>query len=128
MIETLVMYVSAQTSVNVLRIAATATTSGINTAGSVPNTNRRITRAPIAPIAVSTITLPPLALPLLLASSSASRPVTLTLIPAGRLLAAAVRSFSAPLVAFSASGPAGYTFMNVVCRSRDTYIELCVEK
>jgi hypothetical protein len=38
MIETLVMYVSTQTSVKVLRIDEIATASGIPTAGSVPKT------------------------------------------------------------------------------------------
>ena len=41
MIETFVMYVSAQTSVNVFRIAAIATTIGISTAGSVPKTKKQ---------------------------------------------------------------------------------------
>ena len=50
MIETLVMYVSTQISVKVFRIDATATRSGIDTAGSVPNTNSRMTRAPTPPI------------------------------------------------------------------------------
>src|SRR2546429_507347 len=59
MIETLVMYVSAQTSVKVLRIAATATTIGISTAGSVPKTNSRMTSAPRPPIIASSRTLEP---------------------------------------------------------------------
>ena len=53
MIETSVMYVSAQTSVKVLRMAAMATTIGSSTAGSVPNTNSRITSAPTPPTIAS---------------------------------------------------------------------------
>jgi hypothetical protein len=59
MIETSVTYVSAQTSVNVLRTAATATAIGIRTAGSVPKTNSRITSAPRPPITPSSGTLGP---------------------------------------------------------------------
>ena len=59
MIETFVMYVRTQTSVNVFRIAAIATTIGISTAGSVPNTNSRITSAPRPPITASSSTLEP---------------------------------------------------------------------
>src|SRR5437764_962769 len=59
MIETLVTYVSAQTSVKVFRIAAIATTIGIRTAGSVPNTNRRMISAPSPPISPSSSTLGP---------------------------------------------------------------------
>ena len=70
MIETSVMYVNAQTSVNVLRIAATATTSGSSTAGSVPKTNSRITSAPRPPISASNRTLEPPLEPCFVASSS----------------------------------------------------------
>jgi hypothetical protein len=83
--------------VKVLRIAATATTSGIKTAGSVPKTNRRMISAPMPPINVSTRALE---FPLeawLFASSSASRPVTLTVVPAGRPFAATARILTAPL-------------------------------
>src|SRR6476646_7644146 len=82
MIETSVMYVSTQTSVNVLRIAPTATATGIRTAGSVPKTKRRITIAPRPPTRASTRTLP-LPPPCELASSSGSCPVTSTLTPDG---------------------------------------------
>src|ERR671935_39853 len=83
MIDTLVMYVSAQTSVKVFRIAATATTIGISTAGSVPKTKSRITSAPRPPITASskTLELPPE--PCVEASSSGSCPVTFTVVPAG---------------------------------------------
>jgi len=67
-------------SVNVFRIDAIATMIGISTAGSVPNTNRRITSAPAPPISASVITLgpdPPEA------SCSASRPVRCTWTPGG---------------------------------------------
>src|SRR5437899_96519 len=50
MIETLVTYVSAQTSENVLRIAAIATTRGIAIAGRVPKTKNRMISAPIRPL------------------------------------------------------------------------------
>ena len=84
MIETLVTWVSTHTSEKVLRIAATATASGISTAGSVPNTNSSTISAPTPPIRASAARL---ALPppdcCLLASPSASRPVTSTEI-AGR--------------------------------------------
>ena len=53
MIETSVMYVSAHTSVKVLRIEAIATTSGISTAGSVPKTKSRIRSAPSPPMSAS---------------------------------------------------------------------------
>ncbi len=41
------------------RIAATATTSGISTAGSVPKTKKRITSEPKPPISASVSTLGP---------------------------------------------------------------------
>ena len=91
MIETSVRYVSSQTSVNVLRIDASATTSGISTAGSVPKTKRRMISAPRPPISASNSRLEPP--PESLASPSASRPVTSTLIPAGSPAAAAARIF-----------------------------------
>ena len=53
MIETSVMYVRIQTSVNVLRIEATAVTSGIAIAGSVPKTKKRMISAPSPPISAS---------------------------------------------------------------------------
>ena len=53
MIDTSVRYVRPQISVNVFRIAATATTSGISTAGSVPKTKNRITSEPSPPISAS---------------------------------------------------------------------------
>ena len=64
MIETSVMYVSAQISVKVFRIDATAMRSGINIAGIVPKTNSRMTSAPTPPIKASVSTLgPPDSLP-----------------------------------------------------------------
>ena len=60
MIETSVMYVRIQTSVNVFRIDATAITIGIAIAGMLPKTNRRITRAPSPPMNASVTTLGPL--------------------------------------------------------------------
>ena len=57
MIDTSVMYVSAQMSVNVFRIDAAAMRSGIAIAGSVPKVKSRITSAPIPPIIVSKSTL-----------------------------------------------------------------------
>ncbi len=128
MIETLVTYVSAHTSVKVLKIAATATASGIRTAGSVPNTNSRTTSAPTPPITASTRTLDPPPAPCLLASSSASRPVTSTPIPAGRPARAAARIRSAPLPRSRRAAPGGYTTWNAVCRSRERYIAFPVEK
>ena len=62
-IDTSVTYVSNQTSVNVLRIDATAVTSGIATAGTVPKTKSRITSAPRPPISASSSTLGPLESP-----------------------------------------------------------------
>ncbi len=59
MIDTFVMYVRIQTSVNVLRIDATAIAIGINTAGSVPKTKNRITSEPRPPIIASVSTLGP---------------------------------------------------------------------
>ena len=59
MIDTFVMYVRIQTSVNVLRIDAMAITIGISTAGSVPKTKKRITRQPRPPISASVSTLGP---------------------------------------------------------------------
>ena len=56
-------YVSAQTSVNVLRIDAIATSSGIAIAGSVPKTKSRMTSAPSPPISASSRTLGPLESP-----------------------------------------------------------------
>jgi hypothetical protein len=76
MIETSVMYVSTQTSVNVFRIAAAATAMGIKTAGSVPNTNSKMTIAPSAPTTASRRTPGPPVAPFELASSSGSWPVT----------------------------------------------------
>ena len=61
MIETSVMYVRIQTSVNVFRIEATAITIGIATPGCVPKTNRRMTSAPRPPISASVSTLGPVA-------------------------------------------------------------------
>ena len=90
---------------NVLRIAATATTSGISTAGSVPKTNSRITSAPRPPISASSKTLDPPLEPCLVASSSGAYPVTLTLTPAGSPTAASARIFTAPLFTSSRSGP-----------------------
>src|SRR3954454_1307883 len=107
MIETPVTYVSAHTSVNVLRIAAIATTTGISTAGSVPNTNNRITSAPSAPITASTRRLGPPLEPSALASSSGRWPVTFTVIPDGRPAAAAARIFTAPLFVATVAGPGG---------------------
>ena len=106
MIETFVMYVSAQTSVNVLRIAAAATATGIRIAGSVPKTKSRMMIAPRPPIIASTRTLPPPP-PCVLASSSGSWPVTWTWIPGGRPRAAAARTAAAPLVVEKVAGPGG---------------------
>ena len=58
MIETLVTWLTTHTSEKVLRIAATATASGIRTAGSVPNTNSSTTSAPMPPIAASAAQAP----------------------------------------------------------------------
>jgi len=109
MTETFVTYVSNPTSVNVFRIAATATTRGIKTAGKVPKTKRRMISAPRPPIRPSSRTLEPPLLPWLFASSSASRPVTSTVIPAGRPTAAAARIPTAPLFLSTPARPAGYT-------------------
>ncbi len=124
MIETSVMYVSAHTSVNVFRMAESATTIGNSTAGSVPNTNSRITSAPTPPMIASISTVEPPPVSCLEASPSASRPVTLTVMPAGSPSAAAARIVSAPLGASRMSGPAGYTSANAVWRSADTYDEV----
>ena len=53
------MYVSSQTSVNVLRMLTVATMSGIATAGSVPKTKSRMISAPTPPISTSVSTLGP---------------------------------------------------------------------
>ncbi len=89
------------------RIAATATTIGISTAGSVPNTNSRITSAPRPPIIASssTLELPPP--PCEDASSSGSWPVTFTVIPAGSPAAAAARNCLAPLLVSNFALPGG---------------------
>ncbi len=63
MSETFVMYVSAQISVNVLRIDAIAMRSGMTTAGSVPKTKRRMIVAPSPPMSASVSTLGPLESP-----------------------------------------------------------------
>ncbi len=63
MIETDVTYVRAHTSVNVFRIDASATISGIAIAGSVPKTKSRMTSAPAPPISASSRTLGPSAAP-----------------------------------------------------------------
>ena len=107
MIETFVMYVRIQTSVNVFRIDAIATTSGISTAGSVPKTNRRITSAPSAPSIASSSTPGPPLFPCVLASSSGSWPVTSTVVPAGSPFAAAARMLSAPLFVSNFAIPGG---------------------
>ena len=107
MIETFVMYVRIQTSVNVFRIDAIATTSGISTAGSVPNTKRRITSAPSAPTIASSSTPGPPLFPCVLASSSGSWPVTSTVVPAGSPVAAAARMRSAPLLVSNFAIPGG---------------------
>ena len=60
MIETSVRYVRIHTSVNVLRIDATAIAIGIATAGSVPKTKKRITSAPRPAINASARMLGPL--------------------------------------------------------------------
>ena len=64
-----------------LRIAATATASGISTAGSVPKTKKRITSAPTPPISASVNTLGPPSSDD--ASWSASRPVRKLVTPVG---------------------------------------------
>ena len=107
MIETLVTYVSAHTREKVLRIAASAMAIGISTAGNVPNTNSRTMTAPSPPIIASSRTLDPPPEPWVLASSSGSWPVTLTVMPAGRPVAAAARIVTAPLFLSSPPGPGG---------------------
>ena len=91
----------------VLRIAPTATRIGMKTAGSVPKTKSRMTSAPMPPTTASsrTLELPPP--PWLLASSSGSCPVTLTVTLAGSPRAAATRIFLAPLVESNFGDPAG---------------------
>ena len=128
MIETSVTYVRIQTSVNVLRIAASATTSGISTAGSVPKTKRRMISAPSPPISASSRTPDPWLAPSSVPSSMGWYPVTSTVIPAGSPAAAKARIFPAPLLTSSRFWPGGYTCRNVVCWSRETYIEFPVEK
>ncbi len=98
---------SAHTSVNVFRIAAIAIAIGISTAGSVPNTNSRITSAPTTPITTSSSTPVPPASPFLLASASGSRPVTFTLISLGSPAAAACRVAAAPLGRSKIASPGG---------------------
>ena len=71
----------------VFRIEAAATIKGITTAGSVPNTNSRITSAPIPPISVSTMMLGPPPPPLPAACSSAAWPVTEACTPLGAAFA-----------------------------------------
>ena len=73
----------------VFRIDAIATIRGIATAGSVPNTNSRMMRAPSAPIATSTRMLGPPLAPLPAACSSASRPLTDACTPDGAFAAIA---------------------------------------
>ena len=89
------------------RIAATATTIGISTAGSVPKTNSRITSAPRPPIIASSRTLELPLFPCVQASSSGSWPVTFTVISAGRPLAAAARICLAPLFVSNFALPGG---------------------
>ena len=89
MIETSVRYVRIHTSVNVLRIDATAIAIGIATAGSVPKTKKRITSAPRPAINASVRMLGPL--PPDDASSSGSRPVRLAVTPGGVAFLSAAR-------------------------------------
>ncbi len=105
MIETSVRYVSSQTSVNVFRIAATATTSGISTAGSVPKTKKRITSAPAPPISASVRMLGPL--PPDDAASSASRPVRFAVTPAGVAFCSVARTWSMCVDALNVAWPGG---------------------
>ena len=89
------------------RIAATATTSGISTAGNVPKMKSRIMSAPSPPISASSRTLDPPLEPSLVASSIGWYPVTLTVIAAGSPCAAAARIFAAPLFTLRAFAPGG---------------------
>ena len=59
MIDTLVMYVSAHTRVNVLRMDASAIAIGTRIAGKVPKTKKRMTSEPAPPISASVRTLGP---------------------------------------------------------------------
>ena len=112
----------------VFRIAAIATTIGISTAGSVPNTKSRMISAPMPPIIASSSTLGPPPDPCVLASSRGSCPVTWTLIPGGRPLAAAARVSFAPLLVSNFAGPFGRISSNAVWRSAETKARLPVEK
>ena len=76
------------------RIDAIAITSGISTAGSVPNTKKRMISAPTPPMIASRSTLGPVVSPCELASSSGSWPVTWTVTPAGSPFLAAASVFS----------------------------------
>ncbi len=93
MIDTLVRYVSSQTSVNVFRIDAIAIASGIAIAGIVPNTKRRIRSAAPPPINASVSTLGPCPPPLA-AAWSGSRPVSHEDTPAGVAFFSAARVVS----------------------------------
>src|SRR2546429_7715530 len=117
MIETFVTYVRAQTSVNVLRIDEIATASGIAIAGIVPKTKSRMTSAPAPPMNASVTTLGPLPPPLE-ALWSASRPVRLTLTPAGTADRSGARGSSLWVVQVHPGGPAGEISAEVVGASR----------
>ena len=101
-----------------------ATTIGSSTAGSVPNTNSRITSAPTPPIDRLDQHARAAADPCFDASPSASRPVTSTVMPAGRPFAAAARIVSAPLGTSSAAGRPG-TPRRTPCGGRPTRTRGC---
>ena len=88
------------------RIDAIATAIGISTAGSVPKTKNRITSAPAPPIIASVTTLGPVPPPAESAWSG-SRPVRLTVTPAGTAALSAARVGLMKLTVVKSGMPAG---------------------
>ena len=112
------------------RIDATAVSSGIATAGSVPNTKSRMISAPRPPISVSPRIDGPLSCsPCWPRLFNGSSPVTCTVAPGGRgpgQRCARLRSrrWSVP----KPGVPGRKISANVVCLSFETYVSLPVEK
>ena len=86
-------------------IAATATTSGISTAGSVPKTKSRMKKAPMPPTSASIMTLGPSLPPE--ASCSGNWPVMWASTPAGSLVRTASSVCLAVLWSPKVATPAG---------------------
>ncbi len=110
------------------RIDATAVSSGIATAGSVPKTNSRMMSAPKPPSSVSPRTDGPELSPLAAALISGSRPVTQPWTPGGSTEVSARCVCVAPVSEPKLCWPGRKISTNVVWPSFETYILLPVEK